>query len=362
MSPPHTVDGLTHRANAAQPHGSPVPLDWMGSGAAAMSAGSRLGERLIEGSPLSPTRSGSTRSIRPLKRLAVSRPAPWPPSAQHAAVGRQCCQRPHRAAERQRADRIPPIIRDLEQTLETELRGAHECFCPCCAREQGTQQGQMEWRQAAEPATGLVATEAQPSPSGAWPRPPSQRRRYWVSLLRMGGVPPRREGSAAPPHQPDSRELAAAVSAEALSSTPQAKAEAIVSPSSALPPCAGCRLDGLLHPGQGTASAGQAPSAWATRPPPRETTRLSTASGRRATWSTRETAAPRPLRPRAGADEERTSWQPSTRASHTDTRVTRSDGERPAPTSPQAASRCKPSDHMGSHGRVDEAGVAANDQ
>lgn len=26
--------------NAAQPHGSPVPLDWMGYGAAAMSAGS----------------------------------------------------------------------------------------------------------------------------------------------------------------------------------------------------------------------------------------------------------------------------------------------------------------------------------
>lgn len=36
--------------NAAQPHGSPVTLDWMGYGAAAMSAGSWPRGRLIAGS------------------------------------------------------------------------------------------------------------------------------------------------------------------------------------------------------------------------------------------------------------------------------------------------------------------------
>lgn len=35
--------------NTAQPHGSPVTLDWMGYGAAAMSAGSWPGERLADG-------------------------------------------------------------------------------------------------------------------------------------------------------------------------------------------------------------------------------------------------------------------------------------------------------------------------
>ena len=73
-------------------------------------------------------------------------------------------------------------------------------------------------------------------------------------------------GTAAPPTQPDSRELAAAVSAEVLSASLPAKANVIVSTVECPAPCAGCRLDGLLHPGQGTASAGQISSAWATCP------------------------------------------------------------------------------------------------
>lgn len=112
--------------------------------------------------------------------------------------------------------------------------------------EQGTQQSHVG--QAVASATELVATEAQPSPSGA------------VAAIAAKTVPGKTAkngwrageegGTAAPPTQPDSRELATAVSAEVLSATLQAKAKAkaIVSIVEHPTPCAGCRLDGLLHP------------------------------------------------------------------------------------------------------------------